>query len=121
MRSNEPSSLLQRLLARLRGGERKPARTEVAQSRPFQGVAVLHGVPACAAAMRISEQRMLAKHAPPLPLPNCTMPHKCTCRFLKFNDRRAGMQRRLADVGIATQLFAGPERRAGAGRRHGDR
>ncbi|MET0986414.1 MAG: hypothetical protein ABW034_13500 [Steroidobacteraceae bacterium] len=122
MRAGSQTSLLQRLLTRLQGakGSEQPARA-ASKPRPFQAVAVFRGVPCCELARRFSEHRFLAKDAPSLPLPSCTMPHKCTCRFLKFTDRRESMQRRLMDVGIGNQMFGGRERRAVRGRRTNDR
>lgn len=122
MRAGSQTSLLQRLLARLQGAQAhgQPARV-ASKPRPFQAVAVFRGGSACEMAQRFSEHRFLAKDAPSLPLPGCTMPHKCTCRFLKFNDRRESMQRRLMDFGLGAQLFGGKERRAVRGRRKNDR
>lgn len=122
MRANPQPSLLQRLLGRLHGSQ-TPAQPVRAASkpRPFQAVAVFRGATACAMAHRFSEHRFLAKDAPSLPLSGCTLPHKCTCRFLKFNDRRESVQRRLMNVGFATQMFGGKERRLARGRRANDR
>lgn len=122
MRNHQPTSLLHRLLVRLHGTQDSAKPTRVAtKPRPFQAVAVFRGLPSCEMARRFAEHRFLAKDAPSLPLPSCSLPHKCTCRFMKFNDRRDTLQRRLMDMGLGSQLFAGKERRMRRGRRTNDR
>lgn len=120
MHKRQPDSMLQRLLARLRGPAVSSAAPTV-KPRPFQAVAVFRGAQACSMAHRFSDHRFLAKDAPPLPLAGCTMATRCTCRYLKFKDRRDASQRRLIDVGLATQMFSGKERRFARGRRAADR
>jgi hypothetical protein len=113
-------SLLTRLLARLRGVP-SVSTTPVTKARPYQAVAVFRGNPCCALARRFDEHRFLAKDAPSLPLSGCSMPQKCTCRFLKFKDRRDVTPRRLMEFGASALLFAGKERRGVRGRRVSDR
>lgn len=114
-------SLLERLLARLNGTATPMKTAVVTKPRPFQAVAIYRGNTCCALARRFDEHRFLAKDAPSLPLSGCTMPHKCSCRFLKFKDRRNTSPRRLTDIGLVSQMFAGSERRLARGRRVGDR
>lgn len=121
MDSGRRLSLLHRLLARVRGEQTPTKPHPASKPRPFQAVAVYRGPAACAMARRFGEHRFLAKDAPSLPLSSCNMPHKCTCRFLKFNDRRETTQRRLMDVGFDVQMFSGKERRFQRGRRSSDR
>jgi hypothetical protein len=119
--SHSRPSLLQRLLTRLQGAKAPPAPPRApVKVRPFQAVAVFRGIPSCEQAKRYADQRFLAKDAPSLPLSACTMPHQCTCKFLKFADRRES-QRRLMEVGIGAQLYSGKERRRLRGRRREDR
>ncbi len=61
-------------------------------------------------------QRYLLREAPRLPLPNCTMPASCRCRFRKHADRRDG-DRRLLGATETNRWFAGSERRKHAARR----
>ncbi|HKE96871.1 MAG TPA: hypothetical protein VKB34_21365 [Povalibacter sp.] len=115
MRRQRPS-LLAILLSRLTR-RRAPANPPAPVSR-FQAVALYRGVQACARAMELCDQRFLLRDARPLPLPECTMPHRCECRYLRFKDRRAGA-RRLTGFG-ASRVRVEPERRKLKGRRGSD-
>lgn len=64
--------------------------------------------------------RFLSREAPMLPLPACTMPDSCRCRFRKYNDRRQG-DRRLFGSEPDRRWYAGEERRRLPGRRATDR
>ena len=120
MRAKSNHSLLHRLLARIRRPQAEALQKKPV-ARPFQSVAVFRGNVACKMAHRFGEHRFLVRSAPTLPLPECSMPHKCTCRYIKFNDRRQAEQRRLMDIGFATQIYAAQDRRTRRGRRSGDR
>lgn len=102
---------------RLRAGREEPPQNAAPQ-RLFQAVSIFRGVNACERARRFSEHRFLAKNAPPLPLPGCTMPQSCECKYLKHRDRR-GAQRRLTDY-TTSRIYAGVERRRLKGRRATD-
>jgi hypothetical protein len=118
MRREQPLSMFARLLAQLRG--RNAARhAPKGKPQPFQAIAIFQGIRSCEMAAKFSEHRFLAKDAPRLPLPGCTMTGQCTCRYLKFKDRRSG-QRRILNFGLAAQMFTGRERRKPRARRSGE-
>jgi hypothetical protein len=121
MRKGNHASVLDRLLSRLRGSEPTPPPAVRAPARPFQAISIYRGVDACELARRSSERRVLAKDAPKLPLPGCTMSETCECRYIKHGDRRAE-PRRLVDFGASPDLtlFDGKERRRANGRRARD-
>lgn len=87
---------------------------------PFHAVSVVPGEVSCAAAKEIAPTRFLSREAPLLPLPACTMPDRCRCRFRKYNDRRQE-DRRLFGSEPDTRWYAGEERRRHPGRRSTDR
>lgn len=108
--------MLNKLMQRLR------ARAPVAPStppRPFQAVAIFPGASACEQARELADVRLFAKDAPTLPLPECTAPQQCECRFLKYKDRRAG-ERRSFDFRVAGRDYRGEERRRLQSRRRDD-
>lgn len=55
---------------------------------PYQAVSVAPNRASCTAAIAIRHQRFLVAEAPTLPLPLCTWPSSCTCRFETHEDRR---------------------------------
>ena len=88
---------------------------------PWHAVSIVAGPYSCAAALHMRDTRMLSKEAPALPLPNCTMPRECVCRFQHHADRRAE-PRRARDMGYAfNRNYSGAERRGESrGRRSTD-
>ena len=112
------SSLLQRLFSRFRA-RRAAMAVPPHSARPFQAISIFRGVNAGALANRLSEQRFLAKDAPSLPLPGCTMRASCECVYLKHRDRRAA-QRRVMDFSASQRVYTGKERRVLKGRRATD-
>jgi hypothetical protein len=84
----------------------------------YHAVSIIPGATACAAAKRFVGQRLLSRHAPPLPLPTCDLP-QCSCRFRHHRDRRAGPRRR-SDSGYIPPAYSGAERRQQRGRRADD-
>ncbi|HEY5809752.1 MAG TPA: hypothetical protein VIT67_17380, partial [Povalibacter sp.] len=116
MRYRRPS-LLDTLLSRLtRRKSSKPAPAPVSR---FQAIAIYRGIKACEMAKRFSDHRFLQRDAPALPLPQCSMPHQCECRYLKFKDRR-GAPRRVVDFGSSTSMKQQAEKRNFRGRRKAD-
>lgn len=112
------SSLLKQLFSRFKG--KRGLETVASRPvQPFQAVSIYRGVNACAVAQRFSEHRFLAKDAPRLPLPGCTMPESCECRYIKHRDRR-GMQRRHVGFVTSERKQTGQERRFSRGRRATD-
>jgi hypothetical protein len=112
------TSLLSTLLSRI-GARRVEPEALKEPVRPFQAISIYRGTAACEAARRISEYRFLAKDAPTLPLPACTMPETCACRYLKHKDRRSN-QRRHVDFTATSRIYIGKERRQLRGRRSTD-
>ena len=91
------------------------------------GVTFLFGlVPALrASAVRpvsaLKGERILATQAPKLPMPACTMPEQCHCRFLKYSDRREDDHGRRFRFGRDRSMwYSGSQRRQSCGRRPAD-
>jgi hypothetical protein len=89
---------------------RKPP---VAGNRPpharyYHAVAIVPKTSSCAPARAKRGVRYLSREAPPLPLPDCSWPERCRCRFEKFEDRRQDDRR---DIASSARWFAGEERR----------
>jgi hypothetical protein len=86
----------------------------------FRAVEIAPSVTCCAAAMQASGRRYLLRKAPRLPLYGCTMPTKCSCKFLKNADRRES-DRRLFGAAETNRWFVGLESRKRGGRRSAER
>jgi hypothetical protein len=86
---------------------------------PYHAVALICGAHACPDARAAQGNRILSRTASPLPLPTCADPHRCTCHYLKFNDRRQE-QRRMFGTAPDGRWYAGVERRGSRGRRATD-
>ncbi|MEP7247899.1 MAG: hypothetical protein ABI885_30010 [Gammaproteobacteria bacterium] len=111
------------ILRRLRGTEpdepRRASRAPApARSAAYHAVAVVAGTDACKPAQALRGKRMLSQESPPIPLPDCTKPESCQCRFAKFNDRRQEDDRR--DILSFSRFYPGMERRRTGGRRATD-
>jgi hypothetical protein len=70
----------------------------------------------CTAVREQSQTRYLCNEAPMLPLPDCSNPGQCRCKYRHWQDRRQE-DRRALKSGIANQYFNGADRRADAERR----
>jgi hypothetical protein len=88
-------------------------------SNPYHAVAIVHDGQCCAAALAAARTRFLSRGAPSLPLPDCTLGVRCSCRFQKFHDRRQG-DRRLFGNARDVRWYGGQERRRTRGRRKSD-
>ena len=87
----------------------------------YPAVMIVTGTDCCAAVGALEGVRVLAAHAPILPMPNCTMRQKCRCRFKKYVDRREDEEgRRFRFANERGAWFAGSQRRKSRGRRPGD-
>lgn len=86
---------------------------------PYHAVSVTPGMMRCPKAAKLRGVRFLSRSAPSIPLPGCTMPQECACRFQKHNDRRHG-DRRLFGCDPDDRYFSGTERRRSFGRRSTD-
>ncbi len=59
----------------------------------YRAVSVVPTRTSCPAAIAIRHTRFLVAEAPTLPLPMCTWPMSCPCRFESHNDRRVEERR----------------------------
>jgi hypothetical protein len=82
----------------------------------YRAVSVVPGMRCCQDAKVSVRIPHLLRDAPRLPLPNCTMPTSCACRFKKVPDRRDGDRRMFADSETG-RWFSGQEQRARRDRR----
>jgi hypothetical protein len=76
----------------------------------FRAVSIAPNIICCTAAMRATQRRYLLNQAPRLPLPACTMPKNCSCKFRHNADRRDS-DRRLFGAAETNRWFAGLESR----------
>jgi hypothetical protein len=98
--------------------ERKPQTPSGdTRSRLFSAVSVLCGAECCLASKGLKGRILLASAAPTLPLPACTIPHQCRCRFQKRADRRSDDGRRLEETLQRSVWYSGEERRSKRERR----
>ena len=97
-----PSRLLSRFVGLLRG---KPAGSPAGDTpTPYAAVTVTTTTVCCEAARATHEQPLLLSSCPRLPLPGCSMPEDCICRFRHWPDRRIGERRLpLAKPGATSQ------------------
>jgi hypothetical protein len=91
------------------------------QPKKYPAVTISTGNDCCPAVSALEGMRILATHAPPLPMANCSMPGKCRCRFKKYVDRREDEQGRRFRYGQASAAwYGGAQRRKARGRRPSD-
>lgn len=90
-------------------GARAPA------ARDFRAVSIFAGPSACHAARAMAGKRILMRHAPCLPLADCSKVRECKCRFRRTADRREG-ERRLEGSALA-RSYMGTESRKSLNRR----
>jgi hypothetical protein len=89
--------------------------------KKFPAVSIIASGECCHAAKLLQGVRLLAAEATTLPLPECTMPDQCRCRFQKHADRRSSDDdRRLPDSLTRSVWYSGVERRKSTGRRKDD-
>jgi hypothetical protein len=85
-------------------------------SGEFRAVEIAPSTMCCAAAKQVTGRSYLLREAPRLPLPACTMPTNCSCKFRKNVDRRDS-DRRLFGATETNRWFVGVESRKRGGRR----
>jgi hypothetical protein len=115
------------LIFRLRRGPAETKPTSVAGPKPaasaYHAVSIKLADYPCSAAEEIAGKRFLSGEAPKLPLPGCTDPSSCSCRFVHHKDRRTGRDRRSpfgpAGFGPVTGKYE-QEKRSGEDRRTRD-
>ena len=84
---------------------------------PYHAVGIAPGAGCCKAVADLKGRRFLSASAPRIPLPDCDAA-SCRCRFVHFDDRRSGDDRRKLAVNPAGHLMG--ERRRGSGNRNTD-
>ena len=90
-------------------------------SKTYPAVIISTVANRCAAVDTLEGKRVLAIDAPALPVPGCTMPARCRCRFKKHSDRREDEQGRRFSYGQERSAwYAGSQRRISSGRRDKD-
>lgn len=103
------------------GGYGRPLFLAMAQSNQFAAVTIATPSRCCDAVSALEAVKILANYAPPLPVPNCTMPDQCRCRFQKYTDRRdEDKDRRFSYGQERAAWYAGGQRRKTRGRRSVD-
>ncbi len=101
---------------------RGPLRTSQAASR-YRAASILASRCACDAVKIVEGKRFLAAQAPMLPLQDCSA-DRCTCRYVRHEDRRSSQGDRRALFSLQTDLYGidgQPDRRRKQGRRRADR
>ena len=76
------------------GGYGRPFFLAMPTPKKYPAVTIAMPTKCCGAVGALEGMRILAIDAPPLPMPNCTMPSECRCRFKKYVDRREDEQGR---------------------------
>ena len=98
------------------------SRPTVKKRGAYDALAIKYSENACDAAKTMTGRRFLSSAAPRLPLPDCDLP-ECNCKFVHYDDRRVGPDRRspFSQAGLtsATGTYE-RERREKTGRRNTD-
>jgi len=103
------------------GGFGRPFFNSMSQGQKFPAVTIAKPSKCCEAVGALEGKRILASQAPKLPMPDCTMPDRCRCRFQKYSDRREDEQgRRFLFGQDRVAWHAGGQRRKSRGRRSAD-
>jgi hypothetical protein len=86
-------------------------------SNPYHAVGVVPASGCCKAVAELKGRRFLSATAPKLPLPACDAA-SCRCRFMHFEDRREGEDRRERTMDARGHSM--PDRRRSRGNRATD-
>jgi hypothetical protein len=107
-------------LPKSKSGAKAPAaeRSLPVAKNSYAAVAIRPGLIACDAVGRYRRRRMLEGDAPSLPVPGCDQ-DECRCRFVKYDDRRSGDDRRtpFGDTAIMRITGGKDKERRGTDRR----
>lgn len=103
------------------GGYGRPFFNTMVPARKYPAITIATPLTCCEAVGALEGMRILATHAPRLPMPDCSMPERCRCRFQKYSDRRDDEQgRRFRFGGERSAWYNGSQRRKSPGRRTAD-
>ena len=109
-----------------RAGNRRQARGAISDAPAvsrYRAASILASRCACDAVKMVEGKRYLAAQAPKLPLLDCSA-ERCTCRYVRHEDRRGSQGDRRALYSLQTDLYGvdgQPDRRRRQGRRRADR
>jgi hypothetical protein len=87
---------------------------------PWHSVSLVTKANSCEAAHACRGKRFLSKHAPRLPLAECTVPDSCACAYKHHDDRRGNPRRKSELTGLKRGKSSTTERRIARGRRQTD-
>lgn len=91
--------------------------SEVALARPsYRCVKIEAGSNACQHVQVLLEKPILVDNAPRLPLPDCNTA-QCSCKFLRYDDRRSGEDRRTSSAEAAANAKIYADKRVRRDRR----
>ena len=103
------------------GGYGRPFFNTVVQRRKYPADTTAMTIKCSEAVRGLEGIKILATHARRLPMPDCSMPDRCRCRFQKYTDRRDDEQgRRFRFGGERAAWYNGSQRRKSPGRRTAD-
>jgi hypothetical protein len=86
--------------------------------KSYPAVAIITASDCCSEVKSLKGTRKLAVEVPRLPLPDCSMPQQCRCRFKKYPDRRSDEEdRRSLGASERSIWYAGEQRRKARPRR----
>ncbi|MDP3608866.1 MAG: hypothetical protein Q8R74_07325 [Methylophilus sp.] len=72
--------------------------SEIALAKPsYRCVKIESGTQACQPVQALLTKPILVNDAPRLPLPSCQVA-QCDCKFIRFDDRRSGEDRRITSA-----------------------
>ena len=114
-----------RMQSERRSGNRRRPRGAVSSSQAvsrYRAASILASRCACDAVRVVEGKRYLAAEAPRLPLQDCSA-DRCTCRYVRHEDRRSSLGDRRALYSLQTDLYGlngQPDRRTRQGRRRAD-
>lgn len=87
----------------------------------FPAVEIRCPLKGCLTAQALQGIRFLSRENPPLlPLPGCTRPERCACRYRHHDDRRQDARRESDPGNSGIHRFPPVNRRTGRGRRAED-
>ena len=108
--------------SRVHKQERQPAQSSSGAEFPYRAAEIVVEDCCCDAVRALSGTRFLLNKVPHIPLRDCTS-RKCTCVYVRYNDRRVDYGDRRAAYSTLTNAYTtigNSERRGSRGRRADD-